>query len=251
MCCFSGPVTSVAATRIFARVEGERQYLAYEMTFSSVEDLAMVLPLPVQPGVEEDAVAFINLDTYPSFFEDLNRLFPVMRSRRGRAETTGLAKSALVVHTVGIYEASFVPTIADLSRLDPRFRLPDGVWDALPDYADYGFAVFKLAGGAQQKVHPLALSFPTRHPDTLFFPTLHVHDGQVHHHAHFDHVLYCQPTRWHLSKAMYSVLQRWSRSPEPASKGVAIQRTQGMVDGEHHVFKKSLAGPLENRDHRL
>jgi len=220
------------------------------MTFSSEEDLAMVLPLPVLPGIDEDAVAFINLDTYPRFFKDLNSLFPVPRSR-AQPPATSFMSLALVVHSVGIYEASFVPTIADFSRLDPRFRLPDGVWDALPDYANYGFAVFKLAGGAQRKVHPLALSFPTRHPDTLFFPTLHIHDGQVHRHAHFDHVLYCQPTRLNLSKAMHSAIQPWSRSPEPASQGVAVHQTQGLVDGDHHVFKRALIGQLENRDHRL
>jgi hypothetical protein len=38
----------------------------------------------------------------------------------------------------------------------------------------------------------MAFEFVTRQPDTLFFPTLHVHDGLVHESAKFDHYLYYQ-----------------------------------------------------------
>lgn len=34
--------------------------------------------------------------------------------------------------------------------------------------------------------------FPTRHPDRLFFPTLHIHDGAVKPFARFAHTLYAQ-----------------------------------------------------------
>jgi hypothetical protein len=51
MCCFSRPVESVSATRIFARAdEGGRQVLVYSMLFQATEPLAMVLPLPVKEG---------------------------------------------------------------------------------------------------------------------------------------------------------------------------------------------------------
>jgi hypothetical protein len=43
MCCFSGHVSDVAATNIFARVSGKREYLVYEMTFSSGGETAMIL----------------------------------------------------------------------------------------------------------------------------------------------------------------------------------------------------------------
>ena len=36
--------------------------------------------------------------------------------------------SMLQVHEVGDYEASYVPTLADFHRLDPRFRMADEIW---------------------------------------------------------------------------------------------------------------------------
>ncbi len=93
-----------------------------------------------------------------------------------------------------MYVASFVPSVADFVRLDPRFRLPEVLFDAVPHYADYGFAVFQLAPG-KVTVHPMALRFPTRDPDRLFFPTVHVHDGRFHAKAKFDHALYFQTPR--------------------------------------------------------
>jgi len=69
--------------------------------------------------------------------------------------------------------------------------LPSVLFDAVPHYADYGFAVFQLAPG-EVTVHPMAMTFPTRTPDKLFFPTVHVHDGRFHATAKFDHALYYQ-----------------------------------------------------------
>ena len=70
--------------------------------------------------------------------------------------------------------------------------MPERLWTLLPDYQDFGFAVFKLASGRSQRAHPMAFAFPTRDRETLFFPTLHVHDEEVHDLAHFDHCLYAQ-----------------------------------------------------------
>ncbi len=76
-------------------------------------------------------------------------------------------------------------------RLDPRFRLPEVLFDAVPAYADHGFAVFQLEPG-NVTVHPMAMNFLTREPQRLFFPTVHVHDGTFHPTAKFDHTLYYQ-----------------------------------------------------------
>ena len=46
MCCFAGHVSDVSGTNIFARVDGDREYLAYEMTFSSDDKTAMILWVP-------------------------------------------------------------------------------------------------------------------------------------------------------------------------------------------------------------
>ena len=58
--------------------------------------------------------------------------------------------SKLEVVRVGNFEASFVPTQKDFSRLDERFRLPKAAWKLLPAYESYGFAVFKLKPGAMK-----------------------------------------------------------------------------------------------------
>lgn len=68
-----------------------------------------------------------------------------------------------------------MPTHKDFARLDPRFQLPVGFWDALPQYADYGFAAFRLKSEAEsrQHFHPMALEFPRRSAAQRFFPTVH------------------------------------------------------------------------------
>ena len=160
------------------------------MTYAASHELAMVLPLPVPPRPRDDAVRFINLEAYPLFFEHLQLGFP---SRSAvAAGALDLSESELEVHDVGIYEATFVPSIADFSRLDFRFQIPQHIWAKLPAYQDFGFAVFKLKPtAAPQEVHPVAFEFPRRN-DLLYFPTLHIHDGEIHPDSQFDHMLYCQ-----------------------------------------------------------
>jgi len=206
MCCFSFPTPAsliarlfrrkvrVSRTNIFARaLDGERQALAYGMDLRTRVELAMVLPLPVAPGSGEDAVRFIDLSKHPRMFDELRELFEgpeiLPKSRGLRLQLRQAPK--LVVHDIGSFVASYVPSRADFSRLDERFRLPEVLFDAVPHYADYGFAVFQLKPG-NVTVHPMALTFPTRAPDQLFFPTVHVHDGAFHATARFDHALYYQ-----------------------------------------------------------
>jgi hypothetical protein len=162
---------------------------------------------------------------------------------------SGEGSSSLRIHDVGSFEASFVPRIEDFDRLDARFRLPGHVWDRLPTYRDYGFAVFKLRGsgpgrdGTQNKVHPMAFVFPRRDPSGLFFPTVHIHDGEVHPTAEFDHMLYCQPderTRAHVVG--------WAESSRPAALGMDIDRTRGTVDPDQRIWSVRLHRVRENRD---
>ena len=129
MCCFSRPVQAVSATNIFARPgENGRQLLAYSMTLRAKEDLAMILPLPAGSG--EQAVTFINLNHYAGFFTDLRSGFPLPVAE-AESLTTRSAHIELEVIQVGDFEASYVPTVADFSRLDERFRLPPETWDTL------------------------------------------------------------------------------------------------------------------------
>jgi hypothetical protein len=247
MCCFSRPVQSVSATSIFARSGAEgRQFLVYRMSLRAKEALAMVLPLPVKPGSGEKSLTFINLKEYPSFFADLRKGFPeplAGDAPRGLGVPRGAAK--LEVVTVGSFEASFVPTLADFSRLDERFRLPAGTWEKLPAYRDYGFAVFKLKPG-EATIHPMAFSFPRANPAALFFPTVHIHDGKVHETAEFDHVLYCQR-----GPADAFDLLQWDESIRHAAAFMQLNRAQDLIDGGEHCYKRLLAGPLPNKDYTL
>jgi hypothetical protein len=247
MCCFSQPVVSVSATNIFARpAEEGRQFLVYSMTLKAKTDLAMVLPLPVKAGTDEKGVSFIDLSEYAEFFDDLLKGFPVpVRASRGGASTFSAAPppaAMLEVVKVGSFEASFVPTLKDFSRLDERFRISDAAWKQLPEYRDHGFAVFKLKSG-EAKVHPMAFSFPRKDPKTLFFPTVHIHDGKVHAKAKFDHALYCQP-----SESERPTIHDWQESGADARRFMAVEKTKGLILGDQHCYQKKLHGMLPNRD---
>src|SRR5260221_143089 len=131
MCCFSANVTSVSDTNLFARSSlGDRQFLVYSMQYEATSELAMILPLPVPPAAPEAAVRFIDLSGYPTFFADLRLGFPEPVMRGFQPQSAAVPKAAsLKIHAVGSFEASFVPRPVDFGRLDPRFRLPEGVWD--------------------------------------------------------------------------------------------------------------------------
>ncbi|MEX2187509.1 MAG: hypothetical protein WD875_11970 [Pirellulales bacterium] len=245
MCCFSGQVQHVADTNIFARASAEgRQFLVYSMKFKADDAVAMILPLPVPKEPKEDAVKFINLEKYEDFFEDLKRGFPEPPTNRAGAldDDARKADPQLKVIEVGSFEASFVPAIKDFARLDKRFRLPDGVWEKLGGYSDYGFAVFKLKAG-EQKIHPMAFEFPRRDANKLFFPTVHIHDGKVHDKAGFDHALYCQ-----VAEGQSLPMFDWRESPQHAVEFVKIDKAQGIVKKNAHVYLRTMHGRLKNAD---
>jgi hypothetical protein len=242
---FSRNVRFVGGTKIFARHDGTRQSLAYSMSVEMDEALAMVLPLPVPPSPREDAVEFVDLKGYPKLFDDLANAFPVaFAGAYSQSASRGgpPVQRALVVHDVGDFVASFVPARRDFSRLDARFRLADDVFDRLPQYTDWGFAVFQLkASKKRQDVHPMAFSFPSRDAG-LFFPTLHVHHGQVEPTANFDHMLYCQ------ADGVLGATLAWSRSPKPLGENVDAKRAKGLVDGDAGGFQQALFGGITNDD---
>ncbi len=153
----------------------------------------------------------------------------------------------LPVISMGNFDASFVPTVNDFGKLDPRFRLPHGTWDKLPQYRNYGFTVFKLKSGVHT-VHPMAFSFPSADSKKLFFPTVHIHDGLVHAKADFDHMLYCQ----RLPHDTFSSAQRgWQESPLLAGSHIDSNRSKGLIHLDAHIYRTSMYGNLPNSDTRL
>ena len=244
---FSAPVESVTETRIFARSLPEgRQVLVYRMKLSAKKDVAMILPIPVKPGSGEKAVQFVDLARYPDMLSDMEALFPKQDQNLSPAAeaadpfSSGIDK--LAVENVGAYEASYVPSLADFTRLDERFRLPSGVWDQMPFYNDFGFVVFKFRQ-VDAEIHPMAFAFPRKDPVRLFFPTVHVHDGKVHDKEDFDHVLYCQKI-----PGDPFALTDWTESLELPATAVNIVAARGIVDPRLHIYRKAMKGHLPNTD---
>ena len=259
MCCFAQPVISVSDTNLFARHSTSRpgaQLLVYQMKFETTEPNAMILPLPVPQPTQEDSVRFISLEQYPDFFRDLSAGFPFSpppMSRLGRVMPTSEAPAKLAVHDVGDFVASFVPTIDDFDRLDPQFVIPPESWSKIPEYADYGFAVFQLKelGG---KPHPMAFEFATRWADQIFFPTVHIHDGEVHELEQFDHRLYLQHPEFdrvvgdYIGPNYRDLATGWVRSNRPAQAFCQIGKTEGIVEPNQLVHRWEVRGLHPNRD---
>lgn len=254
MCIFSAEIEWVAGTGIFVRADGDRQVLIYRMSVATPSPVAMVLPLPTPPGPAEDAVEFVDFSGYDELFRDLAKgIFPVPASA-GPPSASAPPPQTLVVHTVGNFEASFVPRVADFDRLDERFRLSPEVWAALPQYADWSFAVFQLAAG-NAELHPMAFTFPRRDPDRLYFPTVHVHDGVVHDEAQFDHQLFYQQRGAYVPEPPRAVepgepvpWPEWMPSFRTVENFVDMDRTQGLLDPTRHAFGRAMHGVHPNAD---
>lgn len=247
MCCFSKPVRSVGSTRIFARfLDFDTQCIVYEMRVDAEEELAMILPIPVSQPAKDDAVEFTDLSGYTQFFRHLENAFPAPAGAFGGpvpAAGGGPRTQKLEVQRVGSFDASFVPAVADFKRLDERFRLDDSVWKSLPQYQDFGFAVFKLRKG-NQLVHPMAFRFPSAMPGRfLYFPTVHIHDGKVHETEHFDHTLYAQAWRNAVIKG-----PEWEESEKNAGRFVDTDLAKDLIWGAGHLYKRNISGQQKNED---
>ena len=274
----------ISKTNIFARhTRPGHQAIVYSLSIASSSRAAMILPLPIAADSPEDALRFIDLSGYPDFFDDLALACTNEYQQLSEDFECGNAAAAslLQVHQVGDYEASYVPSMADFDRLAPCFRLPPQVWQQMPAYADYGFAVFQLkltlSGAADRTdnaVHPMAFEFPTRDPERLFFPSVHVHDGHYHQQANFYHRFYCQRdgarTEFKRQRDRLQGLPPTPPEPEPgkddgatgfflgydwyyasanvACKHLKIDQCQGIVAPDRRISAMSLLGPWPNRD---
>ncbi len=265
MCIFSQPVIDVSDTNIFARlIENGWQHIVYQMNFESAEDNAIILPLPVAlPSTEDESLEFISLQDYGGFFSDLRKGFPLAPTKSERnpsRSAKGSIDRKLVVHKVGDFIASFVPTQGDFGRLDEQFRIPQKSWDQIPKYADYGFAVFQLANRSG-KPHPMAFKFHSRlntgdASAQIFFPTVHIHDGEVHRHEHFDHTLFLQSPSFDEAAGDYRERPKlvaddatgYVRSKWNAEEFCDINAAKGILDPQSLVHLKKMKGDLENDD---
>jgi len=226
------------------------------MEYASETPNAIILPLPVATGASEEDVSFIDLSHYDDFFVHLAKAFPYI-PRRGFGCSAGPDGSvdvaaALPVHSVGNFIASFVPTVEDFDRLDPQFSIPVNTWNKIPKYSDYGFTVFQLAELAG-KPHPIAFEFKNRTRE-LFFPTIHIHDGEVHDREHFDHTLYMQHAGLdsiagdYINYDVRDSRTRLIRSADVARASCDMDRSGEIIAPELLVHRTDIFGEQKNED---
>lgn len=227
MSSFSGTLTRVSNTRIFARATSNgTQYLVYQMDYAANGDIALILPLPIPSNTPADSVRFIDLVGYPDFFADIEKGFPYTRgvpATRGKTRDDARA------------EAVFLSSAQEFSGLEEQFRIPKETWDKLPEYHDFGFAVFKIRADAPLR-SPLALEYPMRNPNLLYFPTLHIRDGEAAEDANFDLDLFCQAR------------SGWLRTYDVASSFMDIDKAQGVLDPGERVSRMTVQGMHPNSD---
>jgi len=100
-------------------------------------------------------------------------------------------------------------------------------------------------------VHPMALEFPQREPDRLFFPTVHVHNGRVEAWATFDHWLYCQDVdearlnHWYWS---FHSPFRWTQSTVALSEVIVAERAGGIIRPDRPCHRVPVFGSFPNVD---
>lgn len=243
MCIFSGRVDDVSSTRIFCTtLTGGRQATVYQMQADIPGEVAMILPVPVKPDTD---LEFVNLENYPNFFRDMDRLFDSPDKSRGRGVGVASAGGKLPVVDVGLYEASFVPNFASFLKLDERFRLASDLWQWLPDYSGFAFVVFQLkkAPGKRQ-YHPMAYKFTPQNPREMFFPTTHVHNGAVPSKADYDHKLYYQHSDLFGAGSASVFTSQTYRTADYMKLDLA----EGLLT-ERPISRLAISGHLPNQDH--
>jgi hypothetical protein len=203
MCIILADVEHVNATKIFTCLTNDRtrQFLVYSNEVETdEEENVMILPVP-----HPHSVNFVNLSKYPKLFDDLESNF--VKSRRDShhmyaslSRSASLERSTLVVHSVGSYSASIVPSVDDFDRLDTtHFTLPHDLETILRTTYDsqFGFLVCKLKQGSHS-YHPFAYIHDTHTSNLLFIPTLHYHPhvygSSTTNDADWDHTIYSAGT---------------------------------------------------------
>lgn len=96
---------------------------------------------------------------------------------------------------------------------------------------------------ANKKFTRCALVFATRFADRLYFPTVHIHDGEVHEKEKFDHNLYCQ-----LQGGGGRAMLNWEESSSNAIVFAQAGLSQGILNPATHVYRLAMRGEFENKD---
>ncbi len=140
----------------------ERIVLSLDLTSDGGRRAAVVLPVPGLPAVEAvtggDPLAYLDRATAPA---------PAVGSSAGGADTAAPPIDVIGRETVGGYDVARLGA-GDAGALDDwldrnGYVLPAGAGPILGEYVDEGwrFVAIRLAPGAEGRLKPLAVSFPT------------------------------------------------------------------------------------------
>ena len=84
----------------------------------------------------------------------------------------------------------------------------------------------------------MGLTFRSRAPESLFLPTVHIHDGTLPDTATFDHTLFAQGA---IDE------EQWDPSASPPHDDL-VQRAKGLLAGAEVVWRRDMKGEFPNRD---
>lgn len=218
MCCFNHPIDHVFSTRIFVGARNGSQLTVYQagLVGSRIE-----MVLPVRTAGAQD-LEFIDLKSYPGFFQDCERAFSLPPSRSKTTAVAGAAPAGLLeVKQIGDYKVSFAPSAGDLARTDPSvFQLSPRLGSVVSTHypAGFGFVIFKPDHNGE--MHPLAYRHPVKPGEKLFVPTRHEHGHEGP--PDWDHRIY------HQGDAAGVPAQTHEVSPMPAGDAFAAALAAGL-----------------------
>lgn len=273
---FDRSMTYRARTSLFARrVSVTHQVLVFAEVGpdSEGERPIIVLPLPVPASAQASDVRFLDLSTSPGFFDQLDRAFPpeeyLPRTSQGPGggSAGGSAPSDGPRPPAGAYAAHYVASAAELTALGTAKSDPVDLGAIAARYPQHGFAIFELdpkprswlarltstlAGRGRA---PVGLEFPSRDPERLYFPSLHLASVDISRPLPYDHAYYIQAddprsgAAWDndvLSRGPRPAWEDFRRSRGQVEANARLSDGRPLLDPSRLCFRAHLRGDLQN-----
>jgi hypothetical protein len=178
MCIISGPVVTVASTKIFAipSKDRKRQLTVYKNEVDTKNYNAMCLPVPNPHTVQFEKVSNNIFKQCSMSFS--SRILKGITRNSGMYEYHSLSiQKPLPILSHGSYDVVLVPSMNDIERIPTSFTtLTNEVIQFLrTSYPEnFGIVLCKLRQG-NMNYEPFAYSHDIQQNGKLFFPTKHFH----------------------------------------------------------------------------
>lgn len=162
-----------------AQVQVLEKYIDSDVPGLKFSPTAMILPFPLING--KNRVKILDMSKYSNFFEDVDMVFPTLKSQGFRGMiTNSYSDDMLEIQYVGSYKASIVPNFDSFNKLQyGEFNLKPDVKELLRKYysKNYGFMVCILndKNTKSSQYHPFAYVHEIRSDGRIFIPTRHYH----------------------------------------------------------------------------